>query len=91
MGLSGLENKSTRPKSQANETPIRITERIIEMRHENKLCAQKLWYKLRKENVDINVRTIGKIIKSEKLVRKYCALDGLTTNEALARVQYLYT
>jgi hypothetical protein len=61
------------------------------MRHENKLCAQKLWYKLRKENVDINVRTIGKIIKSEKLVRKYCALDGLTTNEALARVQYLYT
>jgi transposase InsO family protein len=71
LGMNGLNNLSTRPKSQPNETPIRIKERIIEMRHENKLCAQKLWYKLRKENVDINVRTIGKIIKSEGLVRKY--------------------
>jgi transposase InsO family protein len=70
-GVVGLEDKSTRPKSQPNETPIRIKERVIEMRKENKLCAQKLWYKLRKENIDINVRTIGKIIKSEGLVRKY--------------------
>ena len=70
-GEKGLMPKSTRPLSQPNETPIRIKERIIDMRHENKLCAQKLWYKLRKENIDINVRTIGKIIKSEGLVRKY--------------------
>ena len=71
LGMVGLENKSTRPKSQPNETPIRIKERIIELRKENKLCAQKLWYKLRKENINIDVRTIGKIIKSEGLVRKY--------------------
>jgi len=71
LGLAGLDNKSTRPKSQPQETPIRIKERIIDMRKENKLCAQKLWYKLRKENININVRTIGKIIKSEGLVRKY--------------------
>jgi transposase InsO family protein len=71
LGMAGLDNRSTKPKSQPNETPIRIKERIIEMRKENKLCAQKLWYKLRKENIDINVRTIGKIIKSEGLVRKY--------------------
>jgi len=70
-GMDGLDNKSTRPKSQPKETPIRIKERIIEMRRENRLCAQKLWYKLQKEDVDINVRTIGKIIKSEGLVRKY--------------------
>lgn len=70
-GKSGLAPKSTRPLNQPNETPIRLKEKIIEMRKENKLCAQKLWYKLRKENVDINVRTIGKIIKSEGLVRKY--------------------
>jgi len=70
-GMAGLDNKSTRPKSQPKETPIRIKERVIEMRKENKLCAQKLWYKLRKENIYINVRTIGKIIKSEGLVRKY--------------------
>lgn len=71
FGIAGLDNKSTRPKSQPNETPIRIKERIIDMRKENKLCAQKLWYKLKKENVIIDVRTIGKIIKSEGLVRKY--------------------
>lgn len=71
LGMSGLENKSTRPKSQPQETPIRIKERIIELRKENKLCAQKLWYKLKKENIDINMRTIGKVIKNEGLVRKY--------------------
>jgi len=70
-GASGLAPRSTRPKSQPNETPIRIKEKIIEMRKERNLCAQKLWYKLQKENVNIDVRTIGKIIKNEGLVRKY--------------------
>jgi transposase len=36
-GLSGLTDKSKRPKSQFNETPIRIKERIIELRNETKL------------------------------------------------------
>lgn len=70
-GKLGLAPKSTRPLSQPKETPIRLKEKIIEMRKKNKLCAQKLWYKLKKENVDVNVRTIGKIIKAEGLVRKY--------------------
>ena len=48
FGLSGLDNKSTRPQSQSNEKPIRIKKRIIGMRKENKLCDQKLWYKLKK-------------------------------------------
>lgn len=63
--------KSTRPLSQPNETPIRIKERIIELRQKTRLCAKKLNYKLRKENILIHDRTIGKIIKSERLVRKY--------------------
>ncbi len=70
-GIAGLENRSTRPKSQPNETPIRIKERIIELRKETKLCAKKLNYKLKKENIIIDDRTIGKIIKTEGLVRKY--------------------
>lgn len=70
-GKSGLAPKSTRPKSQPKETPIRIKERIIELRQETKLCAQKLNYKLKKEDIIIHDRTIGKIIKSEKLVRRY--------------------
>ncbi len=70
-GLAGLENRSTRPKSQPNETPIRTKERIIELRLDTRLCAKKLNYKLKKENISIHDRTIGKIIKTEGLVKKY--------------------
>ena len=70
-GEAGLMPKSTRPKSQPNETPIRIKERIIELRKETKLCAKKLNYKLVKENISISDRVIGKIIKTEGLTRKY--------------------
>lgn len=70
-GRAGLMPKSTRPLSQPNETPIRIKERVIQLRRETRLCAVKLNYKLRKENIALDTRTIGKIIKTEKLVRKY--------------------
>jgi transposase InsO family protein len=70
-GLSGLSDKSKRPKSQPDETPIRIKERIIELRKETRLCAKKLNYKLVKENIDVSDRLIGKIIKTEGLVKKY--------------------
>ena len=42
QGMKGLENKSTRPKSHPNETPIRIKEKIIALRKETNLCAQKI-------------------------------------------------
>jgi transposase InsO family protein len=70
-GAKGLVPKSTRPKSQPDETPIRIKERVIELRKETKLCAKKLNYKLKKENITVSDRLIGKIIKVEGLVRKY--------------------
>ena len=35
-GEQGLEPKSTRPKTNPNETPIRIKERIIELRKKKK-------------------------------------------------------
>jgi transposase len=70
-GMEGLENKSTRPKSNPNETPIRIKERIIELRKNNKDCAKKLAWHLEDEGIKINKRTVGKIIKKEGLTRKY--------------------
>jgi len=70
-GEAGLAPKSTRPRSQPNETPIRIKERIIELRRDTKLCARKINYKLKKENILIHDRTVGKIIKTEGLARKY--------------------
>lgn len=71
FGEDGLTPKSTRPKTNPNETPIRIKERIIELRKETKLCALKLHWRLNKENILIHKNTIGKIIKKEGLVRKY--------------------
>jgi transposase InsO family protein len=71
QGNLGLVPISTRPKSQPNETPIRTKERIIELRKETQLCAKKLNYKLAKESILVSDRLIGKILKTEGLIRKY--------------------
>lgn len=42
FGFNGLENKSTRPKTNPFETPIRIKERIIELKQTKKQCALKI-------------------------------------------------
>lgn len=70
-GEAGLEPKSTRPKSNPRETPIRIKERIIELRKETRKCSLKMRWQLRKENIVIHQNTIQKIIRKEGLVRKY--------------------
>lgn len=70
-GETGLEPKSTRPKTNPKETPIRIKERIIELRKETKRCALKLKWRLGKEGITLHKNTIQKIIKKEGLVRKY--------------------
>lgn len=70
-GEAGLEPKSTRPKTNPKETPIRIKERIIELRKETKKCSLKLKWSLKKEGILIHKNTIQKIIKTEGLTRKY--------------------
>jgi len=70
-GEEGLMPRSTRPKSQPGEIPIRIKERIIELRKEMRLCAKKLNYKLKKENIKVSDRFVGKVVKAEGLTRKY--------------------
>ena len=70
-GLEGLQNKSTRPKTHPRETPIRIKERILELRKERKRCALKLGWELEDEGINIHHRTIGKILKAEGLTRRY--------------------
>lgn len=70
-GGSGLEPKSTEPKRYRIETAIRIKERIIEIRKQTKKCALKIHWQLQKESIEINERTVGKILKKEGLVRKY--------------------
>lgn len=71
FGIEGLENKSRRPKSNPNETPIRIKEKIIELRKDKKQCALKIMWDLQDEGIDIHFQTIQKIIKIEGLTKKY--------------------
>ncbi len=70
-GEQGLEPKSTRPKTNPRETPIRIKERIIELRKEKKQCAKKIEWDLEEEGIKIHYQTAQKIIKKEGLTRKY--------------------
>jgi len=70
-GQAGLEPKSTRPKTNPKETPIRIKERIIEIKKEKKQCAKKISWDLKEEGVAIHYQTVQKIIKKEGLTRKY--------------------
>jgi len=57
-GIEALVPQSTRPKSQPAELPIRVRERIIELRQETKLCSKKLNYKLAKEGIKVSDRVI---------------------------------
>lgn len=70
-GMEALEPKSTRPKTSPKETAIALKEIIIALRKKKKLCALKLHWQLEKQGIRIHERTIGKIIKTEGLVRKY--------------------
>lgn len=70
-GMDGLVPRSTRPRSQPGETPINIKEKVVGLRKKTGLCARKLSWKLKKEGVSIHERTIGKILKTEGLVRRY--------------------
>ena len=71
QGEEGLENRSTRPKTQPNETPIWVKERVLELRKETMLCAVKLKWRMAKEGLLLSSRVVGKILKKEGLVRKY--------------------
>lgn len=70
-GTKALEPKSTEPKRYHNETPITIKEEVITLRKKKGACAQKLHWQLKKKGLVVPVRTIGKILKKEGLVRKY--------------------
>ena len=70
-GENGLKPKSTEPKTQTEETPIWIKERIVEIRKKTKKCSLKIHWQLAKEGIKIHERTVGKILKKEGLVRKY--------------------
>jgi len=70
-GELALEPRSTTPKSQPDETPIRIKERILEIRKQTRKCALKIKWQLEQEGIIIGSRTVGKILKKSGLTRKY--------------------
>jgi transposase InsO family protein len=70
-GAEALIPRSTEPKTHQRETPIWLKEQIIAIRKKKKTCALKIHWQLEKKGIHIHARTIGKILKKEKLVRKY--------------------
>ncbi|GEM_PF-2254251 len=58
FSFDGLENKSRRPKTNPNETPIRVKERIVELRKDKNQCAKKISWDL----IDIWGRQCQKIL-----------------------------
>jgi transposase InsO family protein len=70
-GETGLEPRSTAPKTHPKETSIDIKERVMEVRMATKKCALKIHWQLQREGIELHARTVGKILKKEGLVRKY--------------------
>lgn len=70
-GTEALEPRSTAPKTQPDETPIWIKERVIALRTKKRRCALKIHWQLEREGILLHPRTVGKILKREGLVRIY--------------------
>lgn len=70
-GAEALEPKSTRPKTNPHETPLWLKEKIVGIRTETNKCALKIHWDLEDIGIDIDERTVGKILKIEGLIRKY--------------------
>ncbi len=70
-GEEALEPQSTEPKRYRIETSITLKENIIAIRRQTQKCALKIHWQLQRKGIFIHERTIGKILKREKLVRKY--------------------
>ena len=70
-GEEALIPRSTRPKTQPNETPIAIKERVVALRRKTKLCAQKITWRLEKEGIRLHKNTVHKFINNEGLTRRY--------------------
>ena len=80
FGVNGLENKSRRPKTNPRETPVRIKERIIELRREKNECALKIHYNyvripLKKgELIEIDVKFVPDRIEGKRYYQ-FTAID----------------
>ena len=70
-GAEGLIPRSTAPYTSPGETSIALKERIIALRKKERVCALKLHWMLAEKGVRVPARTVGKILKTEGLVRTY--------------------
>src|SRR3989338_9858735 len=57
-GAAALEPSSTRPKTNPQETPIWIKERVLALRQKTRVCALKVKWKLAKQGIHLHERTI---------------------------------
>ena len=70
-GMEELKTKSTKPIHSPRRTNNILRNKVIKLKKKEKLCAQKIHWRLEKQNISIPTSTISKILKDERLVRKY--------------------
>lgn len=70
-GLAGIEERSRRPRRSPGQTPVRIEQRVVELRQQRPdWGARKIQYLLGKEQLDLPVGTIHRILLRHDLVRE---------------------
>lgn len=65
-----ISTLSSAPNHHPNQTPEIVTEEIIRLRKRLKRCAPVIHAHLLKLGYKINVRTVGRVLKREGLIRK---------------------
>jgi len=70
-GIAGLIDKSTKPHSFPNQTPLWIEERIKKIKEEKEFGGKKIFWELEKERIPIGERTVSYVLKRNGLTRVY--------------------
>ena len=70
-GIEGLVPLSTKPHNSPNKTRKEVEKRVLALRKETGLCAQKLHWRLKKDGLIVPVRTIGAVLERAGVTRAY--------------------
>lgn len=65
-----ISTLSSAPNHHPHQTPEELVERIITLRRKYKRCAPVIHVHLKMEGYQISVRTVGRVLKREGLIRK---------------------
>lgn len=65
-----ISTLSSAPNYHPKQAPEEMVERIIQLRNKYKRCAPVIHAHLKEEGYSISVRTVGRVLKKEGLIRR---------------------